>query len=172
MASYTSPSGRNRSVFDRLSQTDTYASRRLKEKVPKPKETGRPLYNIEIESEPKYPYSSRGEHIPRINKASSNSTASTCSSSSNTQNSSIRRSNSRSGSIFDRLAKTGTQSSLRKDKTSLTYDDRETFAESEKSFTWRNYGKGSTLLLTQNSKKCDENMSKNSFLQYQYEGEI
>ncbi|GFH48899.1 predicted protein [Chaetoceros tenuissimus] len=41
------------SVFDRLSNTETYASKRLKEKKQVVEEEGRPLYNIEVDSQSK-----------------------------------------------------------------------------------------------------------------------
>jgi hypothetical protein len=142
-----SSSSNQERFFDRLTRTETYASSKMKEKVKRPNESGRPLYNIELDTKPDYPV---------IKQSHSNSTAKTSSSSLSYKSgrsvgsTSISNSRSRgSGSIFDRLASTGTKSSICKDKKSATYVGGEkTFAESVKNAHFRDYGKGSTLVLT------------------------
>ncbi len=149
--------------YNRLSRTETYASKRLKQKKEKPKDTdkGRPLYNIEIE-----PYDSLNGHdnghdkavggIQHVRSSSTFNTVSTSLSSSSSFSSSSSSSSTRkrfsqsrsrcngSGSttgsgvarrqsVFDRLANTGTKSSLRKHKKSATYvGEEDTLGESIK----------------------------------------
>ncbi len=132
------------SVFDRLSKTDTYASSKLKEKVEKPTEAGRPLFVKEIVAA-QLGYKGKSKAVPDLKINHSNSTTTTCSSSSSRR---IYRSTKRSSTVFDRLACTGTKSSLRKDKKSDSYvgQDDGTFGESMKKFYYRNYDKGCTTV--------------------------
>ena len=129
-------------LYDRLSRTDTYASRGLKEKVLKAKESGRPLFKIELEMEASWTH----DRIPKIKPTSSGSTVSTCSTtlSGGLSKSSQRvtgRNKNKSQSIYERLASTGTKSSLRKHKQSAIYaNDDDTIAESMKKFHCRDFG--------------------------------
>ena len=119
-------------IYDRLSRTDTYASRKLKEKVQRTNEGGRPLFKKELDKEALNAYNTRTNTIPTIKHSNSGTTASTSSRSSLSNTSTTR-----STSVFDRLATTGTKSSLRKHKQSATYaNDGETWAETtEKIFS-------------------------------------
>jgi hypothetical protein len=115
------------SIFERLSRTDTYASRKLKEKKLTVKDNGRPLYNIEINDEV--------PDMPALNSTRSNESESTKRSTFSSSTASSRRSvksygsrsvssrGSSGSSVFDRLHKQGTLSSVRKDKKSDFYDD-------------------------------------------------
>jgi hypothetical protein len=148
--------GTQSSVFDRLSKTDTYASKRLKEKRQTVRDGGRPLFNIEINSQP---LNALDNKIPGIKSSTSadskmsrqtNRTSVSSTSSVNTGKSFSARSSSTSnpqGSIYDRLYSTGTKSSLRKHKKSDVYDDTK-----DKTFDaqdlLRDYGKGSTRIVT------------------------
>jgi hypothetical protein len=189
-ASKRSSSNRE-SIFDRLSRTDTYASRKLKEKVHNlNKEPGRPLFNIEVQlqhnnssahvlTESTFSVSS----IPEIKNSYSSGTTgtvSTCSSNSisgcskaSTRTESARRSASESAStsthkgpqsqsVFDRLANTGTKSSLRKHKKSATYiEEEDTLAERVmKNKHCRNNDQGGTTLRG-TSASASANMSTN-----------
>lgn len=145
--------GSQSSIFDRLSKTETYASKRLKEKRQTVKDGGRPLFQIELDSQP----STSSDDIPAIKSSDSGgskmsrSTNLTCMSSASSVASgkSFRTARSttstRQGSIFDRLYKTGTSSSLRKHKKSDTYDDTKDKAFHAQDLL-RDYGKGSTRI--------------------------
>jgi len=120
--------GDREDFYDRLSRTDTYASRRLKERKLKPNDTGRPLFNIEIEPQD----SLDGHGIKSVRSSSSMNTNSTSSSSTSRasgrfcqRSGSSGRSGSSRQSVFDRLSNTGTKSSLRKHKKSATYVEEE-----------------------------------------------
>jgi hypothetical protein len=152
--------GSQSSIFDRLSKTDTYASKRLKEKRQVVKDGGRPLFNIELESQP----STSSDTIPEIKYSGSGDSKTTrytnltCASSASSVASgksfSARSSSTnskRQGSVFDRLYKTGTSSSLRKHKKSDTYDDTKDKAFDAQDLL-RDYGKGSTRIVAGNLK--------------------
>jgi hypothetical protein len=150
--------GTNQSVFDRLSATDTYASRRLKEKKLTVKDSGRPLYNIQINNEvPEIPplnsTLSSGSGTSK-RSAFSNSTASSGRSSRNFSSSrSFSSQASSRSSVFDRLASQGTKSSMRKHKKSDTYDSKK-----DKQFQAEHYLrdlKGNTRILSHNLHKDD-----------------
>ncbi len=159
--------GTNQSVFDRLSGTDTYASRRLKERKVTTKDGGRPLYNIEINDEVNAEDSTPPLHSTLSNdskrSAFSYSTASSGRSYRSTSSRSARGgiSSSRSfssqtssgsrSSVFDRLANQGTKSSLRKHKKSELYDNTK-----DKKFQAEDYLrdlKGNTRILSHNLNK-------------------
>lgn len=118
------------SIFDRLSGTDTYASRRLKEKKVTAGSGGRPLFNIVINDESrKAPaLKSTGSSGSGNSRRSgfTQSTAGTSSTGSSSRSATSRAhsfaSQASSGSVFDRLASHGTKSSMRKHKKSDTYD--------------------------------------------------
>lgn len=58
------------SFFDRMSRSDTYASRKLKERRFKVKEDGRPLFNLEVEAEPSPTDSTYTHSLPLSSDAS------------------------------------------------------------------------------------------------------
>jgi hypothetical protein len=148
--------GSQSNIFDRLSKTETYASKRLKEKRQTVKDGGRPLFQIELDSRSS---TSSSDGIPATKSSDSGgskmsrSTNLTCVSSASSVASgksfSAARSttSTRQGSIFDRLYKTGTSSSLRKHKKSDTYDDTKDKAFHAQDLL-RDYGKGSTRVAT------------------------
>ena len=163
--------------FDRLSQTETYASRGLKEKVLKPKQEGRTLFNIENQPNLQYIHDVKGSFSSRNKQnSSSNNTLSTCSSplsfSRTSKNSSYNHGSS--GTVFDRLASTGTKSSLGKHKESEFYVEKEnTFAESKKHFHYRQ-DKGreiATSVIIRNN-KWDDGIERISFYPNRGEAEI
>ena len=140
------------SVFERLSNTETYASKRLKEKKQVVEEEGRPLYNIEVDSQSKsfdsnslVPAESVDSNTSFRSRRSTTSKMSVSSNSSVSSRSTFgSKSNfSRGGSIFERLAYTHTTSSSRKDKTSGNFDKKK-----DKRFQaedmLRTYGNGTT----------------------------
>eukprot|EP00557_Chaetoceros_sp_GSL56_P004342 CAMPEP_0176497022 /NCGR_PEP_ID=MMETSP0200_2-20121128/11500_1 /TAXON_ID=947934 /ORGANISM="Chaetoceros sp., Strain GSL56" /LENGTH=164 /DNA_ID=CAMNT_0017895003 /DNA_START=131 /DNA_END=625 /DNA_ORIENTATION=+ len=155
-------------IFDRLSKTETYASKRLKEKRRIVKGEGRPLFNIEVDPQEQPSTSSssifEARSIPGIKASSSgdsknsrstnltsvSSTSSVASGKSFSARSTISTSN-RQGSVFDRLYKTGTTSSLRKHKKSDDYDDTKDKAFLAQDLL-RDYGKGHTRLVAGNLK--------------------
>jgi len=129
--------GNTLSVFERLARTDTYASKRLKEKRKILKDSGRPFHNnIEIEPNSSPPNVSTLSAVPSTDNSSngggrrrSNGSKSTIPRASAVPSSKSFSSNRSSAtsrsdrSVFDRLASTGTKSSLRKHKKSSTYDE-------------------------------------------------
>ncbi len=126
-------------LYDRLSRTDTYASRRLKEKVQRTGDIGRPLFKLELEKEALCTYKYGGVHH-NIKQSSSGTTVSTSSIGNNNTNRSSKNRRKGGQSIFDRLASTGTKSSLRKHKQSATFvNDDDTIAESMKKFHCRDF---------------------------------
>mmetsp|Transcript_1731 Transcript_1731/g.3147 ORF Transcript_1731/g.3147 Transcript_1731/m.3147 type:complete len:170 (+) Transcript_1731:135-644(+) len=162
----------NNNIFERLSRTETYASaskKRSKEKrriVKVDVVVGRPLFNIAPPHEEELVVLLNSRHlstspssiveasIPGVKRSSGNtagdSNNSACSSSTNLTTTFKRRSG-RSSSVFDRLYKTGTTSSLRKHKKSDNYDDTKdkTFYAQD---LLRDYGKGHTRLVAGNLK--------------------
>lgn len=99
-------------LFDKLSSTETYASKQLKQRPIMHKDPGRPLYSIEIEPDYQCPI------LKSVSCESSTSTATDFS------YSYPRSSNSRN-QIFDRLASTGTFSSLCKLRKSKVFDEED-----------------------------------------------
>lgn len=170
------------SLFDRLAKTDTYASRRLKEKrfiqSDDNAAIGRPLYRIDVSDSKKSTGSPRG--VTDITPASSFSSRSTASTYSTRSRSSIpaspmKKTSSRprsaassvgspasaSGgrqSVFDRLANTGTKSSLRKHKKSDLYVD---IKERPKEESLLREFEGDTNVLASNlHRPCEEKRKK------------
>ena len=169
------PDLRKDRFFDRLSQTETYASRRLKEKANKPKEEGRPLFHIEIQPHHQKIHEVRTHLISgNKQKQSSNQTLSTCSSSICSGRTSRSSAHSRgNGSVFDRLANTGTKSSLRRNKQLECYAEKEnTFAESMKKFHYRDERRGSITSVIRRNSKWDDGIERISFYPNREEAEI
>ena len=104
------------SFFERMSRTETYASRKMKERRLKVKQDGRPLFNLEVEAEP----SPTNSAVTRSSTTSA--TIGRTFSSDASVKSNYSRSSSRGGNVFERLASTGTKSSIRKSKISEEYD--------------------------------------------------
>jgi len=150
-------------VFDRLLNTDTYASRKLKERVKKPKAVGRPVFTAEASPLRTIPSRARYSYPTEISKSISSGTASTASSG---RSSLSVQSRSGGSSIYDRLAYTGTKSSLQKHKNSATYvKENDTMATSIKKFHMRDYSKGSTLVFSQNRNR-DQELDRSTFASY------
>lgn len=125
------------SFFERMSRTETYASRKMKERRSKVKQDGRPLFNVEVEAEPSPTNST-------ITRSSTNSaTIGRTFSSDASVKSNYSRSSARGGNVFDRLASTGTKSSIRKSKMSEDYD---TVDEGTRKNTLIRKFEGNTLL--------------------------
>lgn len=103
------------SFFERMSRTETYASRKMKERRHKVKQDGRPLFNLEVEAEP----SPTNSTVTR-SSANSSTIGRTFSSDASVKSNYSR--SSRGGNVFERLASTGTKSSIRKSKVSEEYD--------------------------------------------------
>lgn len=139
------------SVFDRLSNTETYASKRLKEKKQVVEEEGRPLYNIEVDSQSKsfdsnslVPAESMDSTTSFRSRRSTTSKMSVSSNSSVSSRSTFSsKSNFSRGSIFERLAYTHTTSSSRKDKTSGNFDKKKDQRFQAEDML-RTYGNGTT----------------------------
>jgi len=148
--------------WDRLSTTETYASRKLKEKKITVKSAGRPLYNIEIPPEPTS--TTRASEIsPSLSQVSSFSATSRSIATSNSYmstssrksfaSSRSSRTTSSQGSVFDRLSSTGTKSSLRKHKKSELYDNVKEIRKEEGLL--RKF-EGNTNVLSTNLGRCTE----------------
>lgn len=157
--------------YNRLSRTGTYASRTLRQRAEKPddSESGRPLFNIVIE--PKDSLHKHGEIRPLRSSSTVNTDFTSLSSRSGRYS---QTSGSSSGvrrqSVFDRLANTGTKSSLRKHKMSATYVGEEnTVAESIHKLQIKGYK--NTHSMAQSSNR-DKGVQIISFFPNQQEAEI
>lgn len=117
------------SFFERMSKTDTYASRKFKERSRlKVKTEGRPVFIGEIDescggiSPSESAYSKASTNSSKRSMASDGSRKSMVNSSYKARTSSASTSSTTGASVFDRLSSTGTKSYLKKSKSSDQYD--------------------------------------------------
>ena len=139
-----------------------FNDRRLKERKNTLKDGGRPLFNIEIENSEIPSLNSVGSGDSSFSRRSafSSSTASSSSVGSVRSNrSTSSRSTPSQGSVFDRLAATGTKSSLRKHMKSDTYDATKDKKSAEEDLL-RNYTEGSTKVFSSNLHRISEQKRK------------